>query len=214
MLEVQIRYNSANHAVSVPGDASLALLMGEIAAKTKVPAERQKLILKGKPLSEPDSPLATLNVMNGTRLLLLEKDANPSDTTPHPRRTDRYRPNISDSMEFEPHKSVIQKGPPPDIIKSLQGQTSALPSEPFSVYATDGTPSRLAVESDALFIRGNNGSVERIFFSDVLGAVAIPLPGDNSGYFALGFQSNVGVKWFYFLPNQYKQFFMSLFKKI
>jgi hypothetical protein len=149
------------------------------------------------------------SISSGAKLLLL---ASQTDLNLVSQNFNQYGRNmnpqvINDSMAHEPHLSVISKGKPVGCIISTPGQTTALPHDGFVVYNKNGILSKIFFETDALYIESEDGSSDRIFLSNVHQSGVITLPKPHDGYFALGIRMSQGMNWYYFIPNQYKQYF-------
>ncbi|KAK2170096.1 hypothetical protein LSH36_4g03039 [Paralvinella palmiformis] len=54
-------------------------LMKEVARVTEVPVKNQRLIVKGKSLTDPEASLKSCGVKNGTKLMLIGKKYNAED---------------------------------------------------------------------------------------------------------------------------------------
>ena len=202
----------------LPIDARMSSLSSEISSRLSIPSENQKLIFRGITLPLSDEPLSQFKIKSGTKLLLLAPAESDSSDNPNIKssvsralnRISRHVPSIADSMEYEPHKSIILKGKPPGVIDPHPIQTSVIPSTPFIVYNQNGVLSELSIETDALFLNCSDKTCERIFFSDIYRTGTIQMPWDHSGYFALGLYTSNGMKWMYFIPQQYRMFFRGI----
>jgi hypothetical protein len=216
-MELQLRFQSQTHSIRVPSDVPLSHLMQEICSQLSILPENQKIIYRGKPLDIPSMNLSEFSVSNGSKLLLYSSQNLQHNTASQNSKhfNSRYRSQaLNDSMEHEPHISVIKKGKPPKCIISTSGQTNALPPEGFIVYNKLGIVCKLFLETDALFVEGEDGTTDRIFFSDVSNYGVISLPKPNNTYFSYGVQTSRGMSWFYFIPNQYKEYFQRLLSSL
>ena len=202
-MDVQIRFKNETHDFQLPKDATLGLLMNEINSKLQIPQDQQKIICKGKPLKSPTDQL-----INGMKLLLMATTpAFTSKVTNNPPRSgfnSFYRPQIIDNLKEPYHVLVTNKGLPEGYTPTSQFQQSVFPNSPIIIRNMKGQKATLAFESDALFSTSDDGSIERIFFSNITASKLIEIP-THHGYYALGLMTNTGNKWFYFIPNQITQ---------
>lgn len=202
MMQVLLRFNNQNHEFNIPKDANLEVLQDEITKKLEIPKERQKIVLRGKPLNTND-------VLTQGMKLLLMASASPgfkSNTSINqPRMPNmRYKPQIIDTLKEPQHRFIINKGLPEGFLPTSQYETAVLPKVPFVVKNTEGLRTTLSFESDAIFSQASDGSTERIFCSNIKAMSLIPID-TYPGYLALGMMTNEGNRWFYFIPQQYQK---------
>jgi hypothetical protein len=93
--------------------------------------------------------------------------------------------DFNQSLKSEPHRSIVAQGLPDGALPSFAAQTRVLPPVPFRVYDTRDAPAFLYVESDALLIRGSDGSEERVLLNTIVGRCVEYIDEDEC-YFALG----------------------------
>ena len=201
-MQVSLRFKNETHQFQLPLAAKLALLMNEVNEKLSIPPEKQKIIFKGKPLQ------STEELNDGMKLLLMAQTSpaltsNSSANNRLPRMNLYFTHQIIDTLRESYHVTVINMGLPQDYTKTSQYQQSVFPNSPIYIRNMDGERATLAFESDALFSVSDSGKAERIFLSDILCNSMIEIP-THPGYYALGLMTRNGNKWFYFVPNQFK----------
>ena len=198
------------HQFQFDAGATLASLMSEIASKLNVPVESQKIICKGKSLTAPMEPL-----VDGMKLLLMATSAPPvMNTNPPPANTRKYSlfvPTIIDTLKEPYHQEIIKLGPPEGYIKPNKFQTTVLPQQLMYVREGTGKRSILSFESDALFLQNDDGTVERIFFTEIVKTAVLTIPDSDGNFVALGMITKSGNKWIYFIASQYTNLIKSLF---
>ena len=207
-MRLQIRFKGASRTIEVPDDATVLQLMEQTKMELDVAIDQQKFIFRGKQLDKQDEPLAGLGVTNNARLLLTIQEHESAPVSPPPRTNQSrayYNQPQTEFLTIEPHKAIISKGPPPNCEKPYHSQMSVLPKVPFVVYNTEGVLSRLSFESDAVWIESDDGTKERIFFTDIRSNVVQEIPKYEKDYVALCLLTRYGKRWFYFIPNQYSQ---------
>ena len=220
-MQVQIRFNNETHDFKLPNNANLGSLMEIISKELLIPPEKQKIIMKGKPLNIPTTPL-----INGSKLLLMsnsnQKESIPlNPITPIQNNTNNsfgfsfytgFTPSFTDTLLEPQHQKIISKGIPKGVSTSHQFQTSVLPKTPLTLIDSNEKLVNLSIESDALFFQYENGDMDRIFFSEINHSISITIPSIPN-YFSLGILQKNNKRWFYFLPNQYLHLFRSLLPK-
>ena len=204
-MNVQLRYNSTTHSLSLPIDANVSVLQNEVYKMLEVPPEQQKLIFRGRPITEPDRGLQDLQIKNGAKLLLLATAAVSAavagENSPYARLgAGRMKTQMSQT-EMQVDEAIVVLGPPEGAIKGFAAETTALPKEPFVVRCEHGV-SELSIETDALFLRHKNG-VDRIFLSDIARFGSRPI-GDGK-YVMLSVETRQMQRVdIYFVPLQYR----------
>lgn len=204
-MNVQLRYQNQNHDFQFENGATLASLMTAITSKFQIPAESQKIIFRGKSLTNVE-PL-----VNGMKLLLMVSGTPPvlnSNTqVATPRKFSSFVPTVIDTLRESNHKEILALGLPEGYIKPSKYSTSVLPSVPFYVRETSGKRSILSIETDALFLQNDDGTVERIFFTEIIKSAQIVIPDTNGEFIAIGLITKQGNRWIYWIPNQYCNLF-------
>jgi hypothetical protein len=216
-MDIQLKYNSDTHNISLPLDASVKILQNEVFRLLAVPPERQKLIFRGHPIEQQESSLSDLKIAPGAKLLLVASGTAvvPKKPIAAPKSTlfpgHPFVPvfhKLADSA-ITLNQAVIDEGMPEGVMLSFSAQTDSLPSKPFVIRNESGV-GMLSVETDAVFVQFVEGNKsERIFFSDVKACGAKSI---NKGeYFMWVLEDKQGVKYtFYWLPNQYRQVLVKL----
>lgn len=217
-MQVQLKYNNSTHSISLPPAANLACLQSEIYSLLHVPPTNQKLIYRGRPLTNEEAALSQLSIRDGARLLLLL--ANNASPTLNNQQGNFNRSTLFPGMfargprQITPigvREDIIANGPPTGAIKGFPNtQTTVLPAEPFIVYDDNGDVTYLSVETDGLFIRNNKEEGERIFLTDITGFGIEQI--NNTYYHAMALEFSGKKLVLYFIPSQYSTFFVNFIK--
>ena len=205
-MNVQLRYKSTTHNLSLPADASVWTLQNEVYKALKVPPKQQKIIFKGRPITETKSNLHDLQIKNGAKLLLLATDNVSTAIMNECRQQWMFAGPFVKILMHPRHiradEAIVVLGPPEGAIKGFYAETTSLPNKPFLVRCDHGT-SEMSLETDALFFKHRNG-IDRIFLSDIVKFGTRPI-GDGK-YVMLSLETKqrqrINV---YFLPLQYER---------
>ena len=216
-MKLVIRFNRQMIPLEVPDDSKVSDLMESIQGNLSLNPDKQKIIFGGKTLNDSNSLLSSYKIINGSKLLLMEKsgvvNAKPAAPTRHNfPYTTTLQPEF---MNSTPHNKIIAQGVPAKAEKSFPSQMMALPKTPFIVYNTEGKLSKLSFESDAIWIETEEAEnkeqkEERIFYSDIKTHLLQELPNYENQYVGLCLSTKYGKRWYYFIPNQY----VSLLRKV
>ena len=202
-MNVQLRYNSTTHSLSLPVDANVSVLQNEVYKMLEVPPEQQKLIFRGRPITEPERGLQDLQIKNGAKLLLLAtaavSAAVASESSPYARLGARKIQMPPNAVQID--EAIVVLGPPEGAIQGFAAETTALPKAPFVVRCDHGV-SEMSLETDALFLRHENG-VDRIFLSDITRFGSRPIGDGKYVMFSVETRQNHRVD-IYFVPTQYR----------
>lgn len=216
-MQVNVLYDKVNHPIDLATDALVSDLQNEIVKLLNIPAERQKLIFKGKQLSGGSNTLSSFNVKNKARLLLLaDKSESPIKAiSPSQPQGSSLFPGFSFNRgptylsEIKLDETIVAKKAPKGAIKGYNSQTEVLPTDPFEVYNENGEITYVSIETDAIFIRvGDTG--DRIFLSEITAFGSQQIPDQQ--YFAMVIEVKGKRRWLYYLPYQYTAFFNDLLR--
>ncbi|OHT17502.1 ubiquitin family domain containing 1 [Tritrichomonas foetus] len=213
-MKLIVRHDSNSHTIELPDDATVAVLMEAIATSIEIPTENQKLIFKGKSLSDPASPLSAYKIANNSRILLVGSATLPTATPESVISSPIQTPIIDFSMRSPrvlrdeyltapPHSDVIKKGPPEGVIEGGNFQMETLPKDPFVVRDNIGDEAKLSFRSDDLVVDSENNH-HRLFYHEILSFGIQSIPGYEQKYLAIGFHIKNKKLWVYFIPRQYR----------
>lgn len=210
-MNVDIRFNNSITTIKLKGTASVKSIMNQIHKEMGILPSEQRLIYRGRDLSTSDLQGMT----SGAKILLLKRSAQSSDEKKRP-ASKRGRPASPANTILD--KTIISRGPPPGCRGAEKLSAHQLPKDPFIVYDTRGTVSKLSFESDNSIFIVNDRDNERIFMHKVTsgledGSLFQDLPGPyNNQYVALVFVIEATPRVFYFIPKQYQTIIQDLFK--
>ncbi|KAK8870274.1 Ubiquitin domain-containing protein ubfd1 [Tritrichomonas musculus] len=208
-MKISVHYKSTSHQVELPDDSTVATLMEKIASLIGIPTGNQKLIFKGKNLSDPASLLSAYNITNNSKILLVGSvtaPEPPSNPTPTPIIDFSMRsPRIlrDEYLTAPPHSDVIRKGVPENAMDGGNFQMETLPNEPFVIRDNVGDIATLSFRSDDLVINSENNT-HRLFYHEILSFGIQAIPGYEQKYIAIGFHIRSKKIWVYFVPKQYR----------
>lgn len=211
-MNVDIRFNNSITTIKLKRGASVNSIMSQIHKEMGILPSEQRLIYRGRALTET-SPLQ--GITSGAKILLLKKTAQSSDEKKRP-ASKRGKPASPANTILD--KTIISRGPPPGCRGAEKLSAHQLPKDPFIVYDTRGTVSKLSFESDNSIFIVNDRDKERIFMHKVTsgledGSLFQDLPGPyNNQYVALVFVIEASPRVFYFIPKQYQTIIQDLFK--
>ena len=212
-MKIIIRYNNQNHLIEIDQEGNLQDLLDLLSDSIIIPNGTAKFVVKGKQLSNLSESLIQHNIIDGSKLLLVVTEALPEKPAIPVRRIRQTQ--FPPSLEFltsAPHAPIIAKGPPLGVEKPYKGHITILPKTPFIVYNTEGIISSLSIESDAFWIQPEDGKNERIFYNDINNILVQDIPKYEEQYVAIALHTNIGKRWFYFIPHQYSQVLKSIVK--
>jgi hypothetical protein len=213
-MNIFIKYGSLEaHKVSVPPGATVASIMAHCVEMSGFPEGNQKLIFKGKTLSDPEASLDSYGLKDNSKVLLIGSDG-PVKVEPPPSVFAAPVPFLDyhgraprllkdEYMTADPHSTVIKKGPPHGAMEGANYQIDTLPSEPFIVRDAVGDEATLSFRTDDLYIDSGSNQ-HRIFYHELSSFGIQPVPGYEQKYLAVGFLMKGKKVWVYFVPKQYR----------
>lgn len=208
-MKILIRYNSETHTIELADNATVATLMEMIASTIGIPTGNQKLIFKGKTLSDPASHLTDYKVTNNSKILLVGSAASPETSppvpTPSPVDFPIRSPRIlrDEYLTAPPHSDIIKKGVPEKAMDGGNFQMETLPNEPFVVRDNVGDIATLSFRSDDLVINSEKNN-HRLFYHEIVSFGIQAIPGYEQKYIAIGFHIKSKKIWVYFVPKQFR----------
>jgi hypothetical protein len=207
MMKVGVRYRNCSEWLEIDQESSIAELMALISEKFELGAQSQKLIFRGRSITQSGEALGSHGIVDGSKLLLTVQSEAVEVNQPMIRttRAAMFSHAQPEFLTSSPHSSIIAKGPPPKSERPFHAQMSSFPKSPFPVYNTDGVLSDLTFESDAVWMQSTDGKQERIFYSDIRSNIIQEIPKYEKDYVALCLVTRFGKRWFYFIPGQYSQ---------
>lgn len=209
-MKIIIRYNSNSYTIELDDDATVATLMEKVESSTGIPATNQKLIFKGKNLSDQSSLLSTFRITNNSKILLIGSATVPEPVVTAPAPTplmdfSMRSPRIlrDEYLTAPPHSDIIKKGVPEKAMDGGNFQMESLPNEPFIVRDNVGDIATLSFRSDDLVINSEKNN-HRIFYHEIVSFGIQAIPGYEQKYIAIGFHIKAKKIWVYFVPKQYR----------
>lgn len=214
-MNVQLHYNSKTYNLSLPANASVWTLQNQVYKRLKLPPNEQKIIFRGRPITENKGNLHDFQIKNGAKLLLLETGNHSASILNDCRQLWRFAPPpmkvVMHPRQIRADEAIVVLGPPEGAIKGFYDQTTSLPNKPFLVRCDHGT-SEMSLETDALFFKHRNG-VDRVFLVDIVKFGTKPI-GDGK-YVMLSLETR---QWqrinVYFLPLQYEDVILRFLCKV
>ena len=223
-MKIILRYQNTSYTLDFNTVPSISQLKKEISKKTQVDTKFQKIIFKGKVISNQSSKvkLSNLDIPEGARLFLISTFQNKD---PNLIQTTRRQPKIPpfDLKDQPLNQDIVNLGPPPGCENGLKNTISKFPKNPFIIYDTKGNISQMAIEQDSLWIyqiveEGIKGSQDRIFYSDITDHRISDIEKYKNQYCAIilkvkKIDSDFDIKIFYFIPYQYSETFKRFLKE-
>lgn len=203
-MEIKIKYNGDLVSVPIDPKTTVAKVVKHLAKEFNITPGAIKLIHKGKQITKSNNKIMDEGVKSGDKLLLnyTEKPGKKGGQKRAQKNERRKKTTeiIPDDIQLP---EIAKKGPPPGAIEGLNSQVSKLPKTPFVVYTNEGKIAYLSVESDALFIKCEDGTCERLF--DVsYNTKSCSVPGFE-GYISLYLKTqNNELRVYHYIPKQYQ----------
>ena len=223
-MHIIVKYENKNYDIEIPENSSISNLQNEIYKITEVPVKSQKIILRGKIISnefKPKQKITKYKINAGMRLMLL--NTGQKDEKPQLRRAQKQRVvqkvsrKMSESKDNTIDKSIVEKGPPPDCEKGTKATLPKFPKNPFTVYDSSGNLFHLSIEQDSIWVNqivddDQKGKQERIFCSDISFFDLVDIPEYKYEYVVLSILAKRDLPQeyknkFYFIPYQYTKAF-------
>eukprot|EP00026_Physarum_polycephalum_P011743 Phypoly_transcript_11985.p1 GENE.Phypoly_transcript_11985~~Phypoly_transcript_11985.p1 ORF type:complete len:281 (+),score=47.10 Phypoly_transcript_11985:173-1015(+) len=191
-------------------DSTIGDLRQEVAKLSGVPAALQKLMLKGMLKNDSDT-LRTCGFKNGVKVMLIGssiEDVLATASTDAATVASSAAPAEREYMsEKLPHKKIIDKGKPEDVMYAVKFKHEPLPQEPLQgILNNRGDKVRLTfkVFSQELWI-SSKSSTQKIPFLTVKGVQSEPIKGQEE-YHIMSLQlgnSDATKYYLYWVPAQY-----------
>lgn len=192
-------------------DNTISDLRQEIARLTEVPAALQKLMLKGMLKNDSDT-LRVSGFKNGVKVMLIGSTIQDVLTTAAP---DKAVTDIASSVKTEkeymseklPHKKIIDKGLPEDVMPGLRQGQEPLPDIPlYGILNNRGDKVRLTfkVAAQELWL-SSKSSTQKLPFQTIRGVESEIIKGFEEYHIvSLQLGSGEGTKlYLYWVPAQY-----------
>eukprot|EP01111_Echinosteliopsis_oligospora_P006047 TRINITY_DN2001_c2_g1_i1.p1 TRINITY_DN2001_c2_g1~~TRINITY_DN2001_c2_g1_i1.p1 ORF type:complete len:286 (+),score=112.30 TRINITY_DN2001_c2_g1_i1:67-924(+) len=182
----------------------------EIAKVTGIPAGLQKLMLKGM-LKNDSETLSAAGIKNGVKIMLIGSTiqdvitAAPSSTPSSSSSSSATeRENLCDKL---PHKKIIEKGMPDDLMPAFRGGHDPLPEVPlYGVLNNRGDKVRLTfkVPTQELWI-SSKANTQKMPFLSIKGVTYEAIKGHEEYHIViLQLGSSEATRYFlYWVPAQY-----------
>lgn len=214
-MKVMVRFNRANHIIELPEDSKVENLKEQVEKLLQVPANKQKIVFKGKTLAPEDQGLSALSVVNGSKLLLFGSAGGESDN-----EQEKSVEKVSTCLNMyrdppQIDEQIVALGAPKGALPNFQADVSVLPQTPFVIRTNKGV-AKMNIETNAFFLQydenkeNNPQYAERIFFSDMSSCAFIQDKPDD--YVHIAFYANSQPVIFYFIPNQYKRTLLKILR--
>ena len=215
-MKIIIRHDSNSHTLEIEDDATVASLMERIAEDLDIPTSNQKIIYKGKNLSDPASTLRSYKIGDNARILLVGTNT-PIKTAPEPVFTPPAHQGLVDFsmrsprvvrdeyLTAPPHSTIIKKGVPGGAMDGGNFQMEILPKTPFVVRDNVGDEATLSFRTDDIVVDSDTNH-HRLFYHEISSFGIQSIPGYEQKYLAIVFHvKNQNQKiWVYFIPKQYR----------
>lgn len=201
----KVTHGKAQYSISLPPQSTVKDLKNYLEQQTRVPANLQKLFLKG-PLKNDDAPLSSLNLRETTKILLVGSTADEISITSNIRTSIEDERKIDIPRDAFPadQQRIIDKGPPADAFPGDIFANANVPDTVPGLYNHAGANARLTIkkEIDEVWIV-NNTSTKRIPFAAIGNVSYIPIlkyPGYTILTLVLGPSNKYNL---YYFPQQF-----------
>ena len=204
-IRFKVTYGKTQLNVEINSEASVRDLKVYLEDLTRVPANLQKLFLKG-PLKNEEAKLMDLKLRESSKILLVGSTASEIS------ETSNIRTGIEEEKKFDlvhdgfsaDQMRIIEKGPPGDCIPANLLANAEVPDTVPGLYNHLGANIRLTVkkETDELWIV-NNANTRKIPFGAIANITFIPIlkyPGYTVLTLELGPKNKYNI---YFFPSQF-----------
>ncbi|OMJ87957.1 hypothetical protein SteCoe_10192 [Stentor coeruleus] len=204
-ISFKVTHGKIQYSISLPIQSTVKDLKNYLEQQTRVPANLQKLFLKG-PLKNNDTILSSLNLRETTKILLVGSTADEISITSNIRTSIEEERKIDIPRDAFPpdQQRIIDKGPPADAFPGDLFSNINVPDTVPGLYNHAGANARLTVkkEIDEVWIV-NNTSTKRIPFAAIGNINYIPIlkyPGYTILTLVLGPSNKYNL---YFFPQQF-----------
>lgn len=213
-ITLHIKYGKDTLIFDVAKTSTLSQLRTLIQSKTDIAPTLQKIIFKGT-LKDEEKTLGELGLQDGAKLMLVgskseqvakvataaEKKVNTTDGD--------TKKNEETIFDQQPHKKIIEQGPPSDVTPALPGRHEALPPAGISGMVNKlGTKIRLSLKTDIdEILIATASTTQRVPFASVSDIVWHNIP-KHADYYVM--QLKMGTSdnsnyFIYWVPSQYKR---------
>jgi len=193
-------------------DQTIGELRQEIARLTEVPAGLQKIMLKGLLKNDAESLRAT-GFKNGVKVMVIGSTIQDVLTTVTAEKASTEASSSSSTAEKEalseklPHKKVIDKGKPDDVMPGLRHGHEPLPDLPlYGILNNRGDKVRITFKlaTQELWL-ASKSSTQKLPFQTIRSVESEPIKGSEEYHImSLQIGSGEGSKLFlYWVPAQY-----------
>lgn len=216
IFEVLVKYGSRELVKLELTDTSTVLNLQEAITETfDVAPEHQKIVFRGKTLSDPNATLTSAGLTNKCKVMLVNSTPPPPPPPPPVPApvsiptplidfaTRQPRARRDEYMTAPPHSGIIARGPPEGAMEGNNYQATTLPLDPLVVRDSTGDVAKLAFRSDDLVVDSETNH-HRIFYQEITSYGIQEIPGHEQRYVALGLQIKGQKLWVYFIPKQYR----------
>eukprot|EP01120_Amphizonella_sp_Union-15-10_P002982 TRINITY_DN1327_c0_g2_i3.p1 TRINITY_DN1327_c0_g2~~TRINITY_DN1327_c0_g2_i3.p1 ORF type:complete len:234 (+),score=31.57 TRINITY_DN1327_c0_g2_i3:86-787(+) len=209
-IELIFKYSHKTFTIETTQEATLGELRQLLHKQTEVAPALQKIMFKGKALSNDSTKLTEFKLRNKEKLLLVGssiqevlKVAEQSEQTTETSKDDE-KVYLSDLPQ---HKKIIEKGVPEEAIKGFRNRHESLPTTPLKgIYNNRGGKVRLTFKTftEELWI-STESNTQKLPFSSIRNVISEPIRG-NEDYHIMTLQlgsSDTTKYYLYFVPAQY-----------
>jgi len=208
---LQLPSKKQTFSVEFDLDHTIGALRQEIARLTDVPAALQKLMLKGLLKNDADT-LRASGFKNGVKVMLIGSTIQDVLTTTAPEKTIAEVASSSKTekehlSEKLPHKKIVDKGKPEDIMPGLRQGQESLPEIPlYGILNNRGDKVRLTfkIPTQELWL-ASKSSTQKLPFQTIRSVESEPIKGFEEYHIvSLQLGSGEGTKlYLYWVPAQY-----------
>jgi len=212
-LKLIFKHDHKTFTIETSKDSTLGNLRQLILKETDVAPALQKIMFKGKALTDDDKKLEEFKLRNNVKLLLVGSSIQqvlqisaPTSALEHKAEAEKEeeKTGLSDLAQ---HKKIIEKGVPEEAVKGNRNRHDALPTTPIKgIYNNRGSKVRLTFKtySEELWI-SSESTTQKLPFSSIRKVTSEPIKG-NEDYHIMTLQlgnSEASKYYLYFVPAQY-----------
>lgn len=208
-INFKIVYNKKSYDISIESVKTVSDLKQEIQSLTSVSPEMQKLIFKGKAVTQSDQTLSQLGIKENDKLLMVGSSLNDVlAINSSPPQNNKQNIGLGLNTAFckqKRYKKIIDKGVPADAMPAYKNGDEPLPKEGIKGMLNQYEKKcRFAfkLESDQLWVCSDQKTV-KYDISSIDSICEEPIEGHEEYYIIQIRMKGRLVLWFYWVPKQY-----------
>ncbi|KAI8979460.1 hypothetical protein BDF20DRAFT_869670 [Mycotypha africana] len=136
-IEVNVKSSSQKYVISIENDKTILDLKNEIAKKTEVPAENQRLIFSGRILKDP-ATLEESNIANGHTVHMVKSGGTTNktnaSTSSNNNASSTNTTASSAPPSSQPQQPTTQQAPNPNPFAGFAGMPNDSQSNPYNMF--------------------------------------------------------------------------------